>query len=117
MTNILSRSRPRQIEALPLRTLWVDTLTVFWGEWLDLRVRIPQVAASGLVSPLIYIVAFGMGLGSAIDQVSTPSGNGYDSVAPSFAPPTLTTKDKIQQYGHHHQNQKRHRDRQYRQNG
>ena len=73
MTNILSRSRPRQIEALPLRTLWVDTLTVFWGEWLDLRVRIPQVAASGLVSPLIYIVAFGMGLGSAIDQVSTPS--------------------------------------------
>ena len=31
-----------------------------------------------------------------------PSGNGYDSVAPSFATPTLTTKDKIQQYGHHH---------------
>ncbi len=73
MANILSRRQSRPVEALPLRTLWVDMLTVFWGEWLDLRVRIPQVAASGLVSPLIYIVAFGMGLGSAIDQVSTPS--------------------------------------------
>jgi len=73
VTNILSRPRQRQSEALPLRTLWTDTLTVFWGDWLDLRVRIPQVAASGLVSPLIYILAFGLGLGSAIDQVATPS--------------------------------------------
>lgn len=56
-----------------LRTLLTDTLTVFWGDWLDLRVRIPQVAASGLVSPLIYILAFGLGLGSSLDQVSTPT--------------------------------------------
>ncbi len=78
MTNILSRPRSRQIEALPLRTLWADMLTVFWGDWLDLRVRIPQVAASGLVSPLIYILAFGLGLGSAIDQVTTPpAGDNY----------------------------------------
>ncbi|MFQ4135020.1 ABC transporter permease [Nodosilinea sp. PGN35] len=53
-------------------------LTVFWGDWLDLRVRIPQVAASGLVSPLIYILAFGLGLGSAIDQVAAPpAGDNY----------------------------------------
>ncbi|MBD0334990.1 MAG: ABC transporter permease [Cyanobacteria bacterium Co-bin13] len=65
----VSRSAPKS----SLQTLWGDTLTVFWGDWLDLRVRIPQVAASGLVSPLIYILAFGLGLGSAIDQVSTPS--------------------------------------------
>ncbi|MGF1516516.1 MAG: ABC transporter permease [Nodosilinea sp.] len=70
---MLSRPRQRSTEALPLRTLWADTLTVFWGDWLDLRVRIPQVAASGLVSPLIYILAFGLGLGSAIDQVATPT--------------------------------------------
>jgi ABC-type multidrug transport system permease subunit len=50
----------------PLRSLWQDSLTVFWGDWLDLRVRLPQIAASGLVSPLIYILAFGLGLGSAI---------------------------------------------------
>lgn len=50
----------------PLQTLWQDSLTVFWGDWLDLRVRLTQIAASGLVSPLIYILAFGLGLGSAI---------------------------------------------------
>lgn len=59
-----------------LNTLIADTLTIFWGEWLDLRVRIPQVAASGLISPLIYILAFGLGLGSSIDQVATPSAGG-----------------------------------------
>jgi len=72
VVNTLSTSKARQTVRLSLRTLWSDTLTIFWGDWLDLRVRIPQVAASGLVSPLIYILAFGLGLGSAIDQVSTP---------------------------------------------
>lgn len=77
MTNILSRPQ-QQVASLPLRTLWADMLTVFWGDWLDLRVRIPQVAASGLVSPLIYILAFGLGLGSAIDQVTNPpAGDNY----------------------------------------
>ncbi|MEB3357380.1 MAG: ABC transporter permease [Synechococcales bacterium] len=55
-----------------LKTTVTDSLTVFWGDWLDLRVRIPQVAASGLVSPLIYLLAFGLGLGSAIDRAITP---------------------------------------------
>lgn len=73
MTNILPRPLQRQLPMLPLQTIWSDMLTVFWGDWLDLRVRIPQVAASGLVSPLIYILAFGLGLGSAIDQVTAPS--------------------------------------------
>ncbi len=61
-----------------LRTLWSDTATVFWGDWLDLRVRLVQVAASGLISPLIYIVGFGLGLGSAIDASIKPSaGDNY----------------------------------------
>lgn len=55
------------------RTLFSDAFTVFWGDWLDLRVRIPQVAASGLISPLIYILAFGLGLGSSLDRVSAPT--------------------------------------------
>ncbi|MBM0740771.1 ABC transporter permease [Phormidium sp. CLA17] len=60
------------------QTLWNDTLTVFWGDWLDLRVRLVQVAASGLVSPLIYIVGFGLGLGSALDATVKPSaGDNY----------------------------------------
>ncbi|ASC73755.1 Inner membrane transport permease YadH [Halomicronema hongdechloris C2206] len=70
--------RHRRTIRTPLQTLWRDSLTVFWGDWLELRVRIPQVAASGLVSPLIYILAFGLGLGNAIDRVSTPSaGDSY----------------------------------------
>jgi ABC-type multidrug transport system permease subunit len=56
-----------------LQTVWTDSLTVFWGDWLDLRVRIVQVVASGLISPLIYIVAFGLGLGSAMDSVTKPA--------------------------------------------
>ncbi len=53
-------------------TLWADSLTVLWGEWLDLRVRLIPVAASGLVSPVIYILAFGFGLGSTLDRAMTP---------------------------------------------
>lgn len=51
-----------------LRTLFQDSLTVFWGDWLDLRVRIFQVASAGLISPLIYILAFGLGLGSSLPK-------------------------------------------------
>jgi ABC-2 type transport system permease protein len=59
-------------------TILADSLTVFWGDWLDLRVRIFQVAASGLVSPLIYILAFGLGLGSALDNaIDPPAGDTY----------------------------------------
>lgn len=49
-----------------IQNLLADSLTIFWGDWLELRVRLAQVAASGLVSPLIYIFAFGFGLGSSI---------------------------------------------------
>lgn len=61
-----------------LANIWSDTIAVFWGDWLKLRVRIKQVAATGLVSPLIYILAFGLGLGSALDQAITPpAGDSY----------------------------------------
>lgn len=59
-----------------VRSILADSLTVFWGEWLDLRVRLPQVVASGLVSPLIYILGFGLGLGSAMN-VKPPVGDSY----------------------------------------
>jgi len=56
----------------PLTDFWADILTIFWGDWLELRARIVQVAASGLISPLIYILAFGLGLGNQLDQVTRP---------------------------------------------
>lgn len=61
-----------------LQRIWADSLTVCWGDWLELRVRIAQVAASGLVSPLIYILAFGLGLGRTLDAAARPSvGDSY----------------------------------------
>jgi len=53
---------------LPWATLFADTMTIWWGEWLDLRVRIWQLLASGLVAPLVYILAFGVGLGSSLSR-------------------------------------------------
>lgn len=66
----------QRLSKLPVQTILEDSVTIFWGDWLDLRVRIPQVAASGLVSPLIYILAFGLGLGSSIDRVAELSAGG-----------------------------------------
>lgn len=66
------------MKASQFSRILADTLTVFWGEWLDLRARITQIAAAGLVSPIIYIVAFGLGLGSAMDQSMKPAaGDNY----------------------------------------
>ncbi|MDX2272252.1 MAG: ABC transporter permease [Cyanobacteriota bacterium] len=48
-------------------TIAADSLTVFWRDWLDLRVRVWQILASGLVAPLIYIMAFGVGLGGSLN--------------------------------------------------
>ncbi|MBD1821526.1 ABC transporter permease [Cyanobacteria bacterium FACHB-DQ100] len=73
-----SSLRRSSLSTSSLPTLWQDSLTVFWGDWLDLRIRLVQIAASGLVSPLIYILAFGLGLGSSLDSVTKPSaGDNY----------------------------------------
>ena len=66
----------KSLKSSQVSTIVADTLTVFWGEWLDLRVRILQIAATGLISPLIYILGFGLGLGSTLDQTMKPTGGG-----------------------------------------
>ncbi len=68
----MGQRQPRSL----LHSIFADSLTVFWGDWLDLRVRLLQVVASGLISPLIYIVGFGLGLGSAMN-VKPPVGDSY----------------------------------------
>lgn len=65
----------KKFKTSQLQILLADSLTIFWGDWLDLRVRVAQVAASGLISPLIYILAFGLGLGNSIRPGSGISGN------------------------------------------
>ncbi|MBD2740478.1 ABC transporter permease [Coleofasciculus sp. FACHB-1120] len=75
MKSQTSRHLGKTLKGSQFQTLIADSLTVFWGDWLDLRVRIVQVAASGLISPLIYILAFGLGLGSSIKPGAGISGN------------------------------------------
>ena len=78
MKSLLSRPSSKTPKGSQFQTILADTLTIFWGEWLDLRVRIVQIAATGLVSPLIYIVGFGLGLGSALDATMKPTvGDNY----------------------------------------
>ncbi|WP_446683321.1 ABC transporter permease [Cyanobacterium sp. HL-69] len=70
--------KSKKIDNLPLKAILEDTLTIFWAEWLDLRARMAQIASTGLISPLIYVLAFGLGLGNTIDRVSTPAvGDNY----------------------------------------
>ncbi|AFY76520.1 ABC-type multidrug transport system, permease component [Pleurocapsa sp. PCC 7327] len=74
----LSHNSSKPIKEPQLPTILADTLTVFWGEWLKLRSRIVQIASTGLISPLIYIFAFGLGLGGALDRaMKPPVGDNY----------------------------------------
>lgn len=72
MKSNLSLPHPNTIKGSQLPTIVTDSLTVLWGDWLKLRVRATQVVASGLISPVIYILAFGLGLGSTLDRTMTP---------------------------------------------
>ncbi|MEH2036714.1 ABC transporter permease [Nostoc sp.] len=78
MTFQRALSSGKRFKTSQLQIFLADSLTIFWGDWLDLRARILPVAASGLISPLIYILAFGLGLGSSIKPGSGISGN-YDN--------------------------------------
>ncbi|NEO76761.1 ABC transporter permease [Moorena sp. SIO4G3] len=73
MKSNLSLPHQNTIKGSQLPTIVTDSLTVLWGDWLKLRVRVKQVVASGLISPVIYILAFGLGLGSTLDQTMTPA--------------------------------------------
>lgn len=46
---------------LPYRQIWEDSLTIFWRDWLDLRGRVWQVVASGLVAPSSTSLLLGWG--------------------------------------------------------
>ena len=44
-----------------------DIWTVFWRDWIVLRRRLKKYILSRMVSPLMFLVAFGWGLGRSID--------------------------------------------------
>ena len=44
-----------------------DVWTVFWRDWVVLRRRLTKYVLSRMVSPLMFLIAFGWGLGRSID--------------------------------------------------
>ena len=44
-----------------------DICTVFWRDWIVLRRRLTKYILSRMVSPLMFLIAFGWGLGRSID--------------------------------------------------
>lgn len=47
--------------------LW-DIWTVFWRDWVVLKRRMTKFILSRMVAPVLYLVAFGWGLGRSIDM-------------------------------------------------
>jgi ABC-2 type transport system permease protein len=58
-----------------------DIWTVFWRDWLVLQRRIGRFILSRMVSPVLYLVAFGWGLGRSI-QVN--QGSYLDFIVPGI---------------------------------
>ena len=46
-----------------LRDIWI----VFWRDWIVLKHRLTKYILSRMVSPLMFLIAFGWGLGRSID--------------------------------------------------
>ena len=44
-----------------------DVATVMWRDWTVLRRRLKKFIFSRLVTPILYLVAFGWGLGRSIN--------------------------------------------------
>jgi len=46
--------------------MFYDIITVFWRDWIVLRRRLVKFLLSRMVAPMLYLVAFGWGLGKSI---------------------------------------------------
>jgi ABC-2 type transport system permease protein len=58
-----------------------DIWTVFWRDWLVLKRRIGRFILSRMVSPVLYLIAFGWGLGR---NVQVNQGNYLDFIVPGI---------------------------------
>ena len=50
----------------------MEITTILWREWLFLKRRFWRVTFSQMVSPFLYFVTFGMGLGGMMDVGGQP---------------------------------------------
>ena len=58
-----------------------DIVTVFWRDWIVLKRRLTKFIFSRMVAPLLYLTAFGLGLGRS---VNLNSGNYLDFIVPGI---------------------------------
>ena len=58
-----------------------DIKTVFWRDWIVLKKRLTKFIFSRMVAPILYLTAFGLGLGR---NVQLESGNYLDFIVPGI---------------------------------
>ena len=58
-----------------------DIGTVFWRDWIVLKRRLVKFIFSRMVAPLLYLTAFGLGLGRS---VNLNSGTYLDFIVPGI---------------------------------
>ena len=58
-----------------------DIYTVFWRDWIVLKRRLTKFIFSRMVAPILYLVAFGLGLGKSI---TVDSGTYIDFLVPGI---------------------------------
>ena len=59
----------------------MDIATVFWRDWVVLKRRLAKFILSRMVAPMLYLVAFGWGLGRSIE---VSSGTYLDFLVPGI---------------------------------
>ena len=58
-----------------------DIGTVFWRDWIVLKRRLMKFIFSRMVAPLLYLTAFGLGLGRSVQMAS---GSYLDFIVPGI---------------------------------
>ena len=58
-----------------------DIATIMWRDWIVLRRRLKKFILSRLVTPILYLIAFGWGLGK---NISVDSGTYLDFLVPGI---------------------------------
>ncbi|MDD4601350.1 Inner membrane transport permease YadH [bioreactor metagenome] len=61
--------------------MFADIRTVVWRDWLVLNRRLGRFILSRMVSPILYLIAFGWGLGS---QIQVQGGSYLDFIVPGI---------------------------------